>query len=341
MKTWINFLIYIMIFILIIFIFPAICTRDRKKRTIDNLNNIEKIENKVNIVEKSKHDYSMYGKIKLLHKKSGQIAELAIDEYLYGVVSAEIPVNYEFEAVKAQAVAARTYTIYQILNKNEKHGEADICDDSACCQAWISKDDRMKKWNENQRDNNWKKIVEAVNSTAGQIITYDKQGINAFFHSNSGGKTEIASNVWIGGKNFPYLQSVETSGEEGYTQYNSKVIISKNDLIEKIKKEYKEIQIDFNKDDNIKILNYTDSGRVKTVRFGNTEISGTEVRSMFGLKSTNFSIKIDNDNVIFSVIGYGHGVGMSQTGADSLAKQGKNYVEILKHFYTGVEITTI
>ena len=131
--------------------------------------------------------------------------------------------------------------------------------------------------------------------------------------------------------------TISTKG--GFTRTREKHCYKR--VLSNPKKEYKEIQIDFNKDDNIKILNYTDSGRVKTVRFGNTEISGTEVRSMFGLKSTNFSIKIDNDNVIFSVIGYGHGVGMSQTGADSLAKQGKNYVEILKHFYTGVEITTI
>lgn len=332
MKMLIKRILYILIFILIIFILPAICTKKIKNKE----------ENKENeIIELKKHDYSKYGTIKLLHKKSGQIEEISIDEYLYGVVSAEMPANYEEEALKAQAVAARTYTIYQISNNNGKHKNADICDDSTCCQAWISKENRMNRWSEEERENNWNKIVKAVNSTAGKIITYNNEAINAFFHSNSGGKTEIPSNVWIGGKDFPYLRSVETSGEDGYSQYSSEVKISKADLLEKLKKEYSDIQINFDENESIKILEYTQSGRVKTVKFGNTEIAGTKVRSVIGLKSTNFSIKIDGDNVIFSVTGYGHGVGMSQTGADSMAKKGKTYEEILKHFYNGVEITTI
>lgn len=332
MKSLIKCILYILIFILIIFVLPAVCTKKIKNKE----------EHKDNeIIESQKHDYSKYGTIKLLHKESGQIEEISIDEYLYGVVSAEMPANYEEEALKAQAVAARTYTIYQILNNNGKHKNSDICDDSTCCQAWISKDNRMKRWSEEERENNWNKIVKAVNSTAGKIITYNNEAINAFFHSNSGGKTEIPSNVWIGGKDFPYLKSVETSGENAYTQYSSEVKISKIDLLEKLKKGYSDIQIDFNENESIKILEYTQSGRVKTVKFGNTEIAGTKARSIIGLKSTNFSIKIDGDDVVFLVKGYGHGVGMSQTGADSMAKQGKNHEEILKHFYTGVEITTI
>lgn len=333
-----KYIIYIMIFVLIIFVLPAICT----KKAAGKVQKEDKAEqNKESKEEVEKHDYSKYGTIKLLHKDSGQIEEIQIDEYLYGVVSAEMPANYEKEALKAQAVAARTYTIYQISNNNGKHGEADICDDSTCCQAWISKENRMQKWSEEDRENNWNKIVSAVDSTAGQIITYNNEAINAFFHSNSGGKTELASNVWNGGKDLPYLQSVETSGEEGYKQYNSEVIISKKDLLEKLKQEYPDIQLNYEESESIKILDYTQSGRVKTVKFGNTEIAGTKVRSILGLKSTNFSVKLDGENVIFSVIGYGHGVGMSQTGADSMAKAGNSYEEILKHFYTGVKITTI
>ena len=339
MKTLNKYLIYIFLFILIVIVFPAICTKRRNIKAEEHKDTLN--QDSKNIVEGISYDYSKYGRVKLLHKKNGQIEEIAIDEYLYGVVSAEMPANYELEALKAQAVAARTYTVYQISNNKGKHDDADMCDDYTCCQAWISKDDRMKKWNENKRENNWNKIVKAVNSTAGKIITYKGEVINAFFHSNSGGKTEFASNVWSGGKDFPYLQSVETSGEDGYTQYNSEVIISKKDLLEKIRKEYKDIQINFNEKESIKILEYTESGRVKTVKIGNIEIAGTKVRSMLNLKSTNFSIKLDKDNIVFSVIGYGHGVGMSQTGADSMAKQGNNYEEILKHFYTGIEITTI
>lgn len=138
---------------------------------------------------------------------------MGLDEYLIGVVSAEMPVDYEIEALKAQAVVARTYTIYKMVTDKEKHSGADICDDAGCCQAWISKQERMERWDEENREKNWEKIVDAVKSTRGIIISYNNQPINAFFHSNSGGATEAPVNVW-GGSDYPYLQTVETSGEE-------------------------------------------------------------------------------------------------------------------------------
>ena len=325
-----KFIIYLLIFIFIIFVLPSIFTKK-------NADISEKA--KENISEISKHDYSQYGTIKLLHKKTGEIEEIPIDQYLYGTVSAEMPVKYELEALKAQAIASRTYTIYQIVHNN-KHGEADICDDSTCCQAWISKEDRLSKWDAGEAEDNWNKIVRAVNETAGKIATYNGEPINAFFHSSSGGTTEIVSNVW-GGSDLPYLKSVETAGETEYEQYSSEVSLSKEELLDKLKQTYSDISIDFEKKDCIKILEYTESGRVKTIKFGNKELAGTEVRKILGLKSTNFSFKIENDNVIFSVIGYGHGVGMSQTGADSMVKNGSTCEDIIKHFYTGVEITTI
>lgn len=207
-------------------------------------------------------------------------------------------------------------------------------------QAWISKEDRLAKWEEQSRESNWAKICEAVNSTKGKIITYNNEPINAFFHSNSGGITEIPVNVW-GGAGYPYLQSVETSGEEGYTQYFSEVTYTNEEILNKLKEKYEDIQINFDSDEDIKIIDYTESTRVKTVKFGNHNLSGVEVRGIFGLKSTNFEITKEGGNIKFSVKGYGHGVGMSQTGADSMAKQGKNCEEIVKHFYTGIEIKEV
>ena len=148
------------------------------------------------IKEYPKYEYSKYNTVKLLHTATSAIEELPLDEYLLGVVSAEMPVDFELEALKAQSVVARTYTMYKIANNNKKHGEADICDSSACCQAWISKENRFSRWEEHLREANWNKITEAVNSTVGQIITYKGEPINAFFHSNSGGTTEIPLNVW-------------------------------------------------------------------------------------------------------------------------------------------------
>mgnify|MGYP004732523163 CR=1 FL=1 len=339
-----KFLLYFCGFVIIFFIAPAICTATPKKveeiqnDTIPEVENTE--QNNTQASENANNSEENNKNIKLLHSETGEVETIKIDEYLYGVVSAEMPVSYENEALKAQAVVARTYTIYQIRNNSKKHENADICDNYACCQAWISKEDRITKWNSEEAESNWNKIVEAVNSTSGKIVTYNGEPINAFFHSNSGGTTESSVNIW-GGIDYPYLKSVETSGENGYKQYNSQVQISKQELLDKLKQKYADCEIDFSKPDCIKILEYTTSGRVKTIKFGNKEIAGTEARTILGLKSTNFTFSIEGENITFSVTGYGHGVGMSQTGADSMAKSGATYEEIIKHFYTGVEITEL
>ena len=351
-----KILTYFVGFIFICFILPAICTQTLN---LDNANTHSQVDSKG---EKNSsdaadgqgefqagkennsgetttnYDYREYNNIKVLHTQSGEVEELPLDEYLYGVVSAEMPASYEIEALKAQATVARTYTIYQIQNNGDKHQGANICDSYACCQAWIAKDERFSKWEESERESNWQKIVQAVNETTGKIITYENQPINAFFHSNSGGITESSVNIW-GGIEYPYLKSVETSGEDSYSQYSSEVSFGKEELIDKLKETHENIQIDWNEENSIQIQEYTESGRVRTIKFGNISIAGTEARTILGLKSTNFVISYQDDRIIFSVTGYGHGVGMSQTGADSLAKQGNAYGEIIKHFYTGVEIT--
>lgn len=332
-----KIILYILGFIFICFIIPIIFTNNKIKEVI----NPEENRPKENIeITSSTYDYKKYQTIKLLHTASGEIESIGLDEYLYGVVSAEMPASFEIEALKAQAVVARTYTIYKIRTESGKHEGADICDNSACCQAWISKENRFARWEESSREANWDKIVEAVNSTQGKIVTYNGEPINAFFHSNSGGKTETTANVW-GGTGYPYLQAVETAGENAYSQYSSEVTLTKQTFIDKIKEKHENFTIDFNAEDAIKILEYTDGNRVKKIKIGNLELSGVEVRTIIGLKSANFTVKVEGENIKFEVIGYGHGVGMSQTGADSMAKTGSNYEEIIKHFYTGVEITLI
>lgn len=190
-----KIVIIILIFILFCFSIPVIFTKGKVTKT-------------ANAEEVKAYEYEEYQTVKLLHVDTSKVEELAIDEYLYGVVSAEMPASYELEALKAQATVARTYTVYKIENGG-KHKNADICDKAQCCQAWISKEDRVAKWNEEQAEENWNKIVNAVDSTKGKIITYEGKPINAFFHSNSGGSTESVENVW-GGTNYPYLQTVAT-----------------------------------------------------------------------------------------------------------------------------------
>lgn len=325
-----KIILYILIFVLLCFSIPIMFTNNKSQ-------NVSKEITSNNEITPNTYDYKNYQTIKLLHSETNQIEEINLDEYLYGVVSAEMPANFELEALKAQAVVARTYTIYKIKNNSGKHEGADICDNAGCCQAWITKEDRLARWDENLRESNWNKIIEAVNSTQGKIITYQNEPINAFFHSNSGGMTETTVNVW-GGTGYPYLQAVATSGEDTYSQYHSEVTLTKQTFIDKIKQTHNNFEIDFTKEDCIKVLEYTDGNRIKKIKMGNLELSGVEVRTILGLKSANFKVSTENENIKFEVIGYGHGVGMSQTGADSMAKSGSNYEEIIKHFYTGVEV---
>ena len=294
-----NIFFYILGFIFLCFLIPIVFTKVPKRETA-SLTNIS--ENEVTEPETPKVT-TKYAKVKLLHSKSGEVEEMSMEEYLVGVVSAEMPANFELEALKAQAVVARTYTAYKMF-KGGKHDNANICDDSKCCQAWISKEDRFEKWNEADRENNWSKITTAVNETKGKIITYNGEPINAFFHSNSGGTTETVSNVW-GGTDYPYLQSVETSGEDGYTQYSSSVTLSKEELLQKMKESYPNITINWNEEQPIQITEYTESGRVKTIKIGDTNISGVEARTIFGLKSAKFNVDF-GETITFNVVGYGH-----------------------------------
>ena len=330
-----KYMMYLCIFLFICFAIPIFFTSSFDLKET-NHNDIQ-----VNsITVESTYDYKKYKTVKLLHKDSKKVEEMALDTYLYGVVSSEMPANFEKEALKAQAVVARTYTLYKIVHNSKKHENADICADSTCCQAWISKEDRLKKWKEEVKEEYWNKIVSCVNETQGKMITYEGKPINAFFHSNSGGATDSPINVW-GGSGYPYLQAVQTAGEDAYSQYASKVTITKKEFEEKIKKAHSNFKIDFKSKDCIEIKDYTEGNRVKTIKVGNLSLSGVEIRTLFNLKSANFKVTIQKENIVFEVTGYGHGVGMSQTGADSLAKQGKNYEEIIHHFYTGVEIKDI
>ena len=168
---------YLLIFIIVFFVIPVLCTRKTVNVSTEVEEMKEENQQESNIEENTKYDYTKYSKIKVYHTETGNIEEMPFDEYLYGVISAEMPVDYELEALKAQAIVSRTYILYQIINGGKKHGDADICDDAKCCQAWISKEDRLAKWEEGKRESNWNKIMQAVNETSGKIITYEGKPI--------------------------------------------------------------------------------------------------------------------------------------------------------------------
>ncbi len=239
-----KLLFYFFFIIILIFTMPIIFTNKFKTEEVVSEEVKEEVE--------EKFDYGQYSNIRLLHVDTGEVENMDLDTYLYGVVSSEMPANFELEALKAQSVVARTYTIYQIKNGGKHFPVADICDSSVCCQAWISKEDRLAKWEENLRDEYWNKIVKAVNETKGKFVLYHGEPINALFHSNSGGMTELSINVW--GGNFPYFQTVETSGEDAYTSYSSEVEISKDELIKRMLEKYSNFKINFKDEKCIEIL---------------------------------------------------------------------------------------
>jgi len=200
----------------------------------------------------------------------------------------------------------------------------------------------MKKWDEASASRYWDKIERAVEETRNFIITYNDNVANPVFHSNSGGKTENSEDVWEGAAE-PYLRSVFSQGEDDSSQYKTEVVLKIKDFCDTLKKQYPDIKLD-TKDilKNIHIVEYSEGGRVKTLRIGNIDIKGTEFRSMFGLKSTNLKIEASgNDSLKITTYGYGHGVGMSQWGANYMAKSGSRFDQIIKHYYQGVSIQTI
>lgn len=278
-----------------------------------------------------------YKSVKLYVKSLDKVVETDMSRYLKEVVAAEMPAEFETEALKAQATAARTYLVNRIKANNKEakkeHKGADICSDSTHCKAWISESERRQIWGEEKADEYWKKISDAVESTAGVLITYNEEPISAVFHSTSSGFTENAEDVW--GGNVPYLVSVQSEGEEQSPRYHSDLVIT----LDEFKKTASENidGVDWNKE-IVGNITRSEAGGIKTISVGGIEIKGTQFRTIFGLRSTNVQIVIDGENVSMSVTGFGHGVGMSQYGANYLASQGADYVDILKTYYTGVSV---
>lgn len=300
-----------------------------------NLNN--------NTVTRNSELYFPYdGKVKLYRREKGIVEEVDIEEYIKGVVASEMPANFHEEALKAQAVAARTYYMNKRMNpcKDAKSMGAEICD-STDCQVYMDKQERVSKWSKKDSEANWNKINEAVESTKGEVLTYDGAVLEyPQYFAVSSGKTEDAVDVFS--INVPYLKSTESSGEEIAPKYETTSTITVDDFISKIKSKYSDAEISKSNIKNcIEIESYTQGGSIKEIRVGNKNISGVELRKMLNLNSTNFSISYKGNNMVFLCKGYGHGVGMSQWGANAMAKNGAGYDEILKHYYAGVAIERI
>lgn len=278
--------------------------------------------------------------VKMYNHLTQQIQEIPMEEYLVGVVAAEMPASFPTEALKAQAVAARTYVMQRMVPggiSNNKHPGADVSSDPREGQAWISREEMKKRWGAVKSLEYYYKIKWAVESTEGQYITYNSQLIFPAFHSSCGGGTENAEEVWVAatpylkGVHCPYCADPEPVRETVY---------SIKEVEQKLKTNLTAMPVTAGtKTKPLAILKETGTGRPKEIRVGNKTYSATVLREMLGLRSTRIAWEIKEDKIIFITRGYGHGVGMCQYGAKGMAEQGKSHEEILKHYYNGIEIS--
>ncbi len=292
---------------------------------------LEEKENSSNIPKESKEsDAESFVNVLI----GNDVKKLSMQEYLYGVVAAEMPASFEDEALKAQAVAARTETVKKKNHESDDHKNADLCDNPSHCQAYYSENDLKEKYGEKWIQKDYLKIKSSVDVTSGIIATYNGEPITAVFHSTSSGMTENSKDVW--GGDMPYLISVKSEGEEESPRFTEEKPFSFSEFKNLILK-LKDVPFSNNPESWITNIQKNESGSVKTLNICGVEFKGTEIRTALSLRSTNFEISI-NDKIIFKTKGNGHGVGLSQYGANYMAKKGYTYEDILKKYYTGISV---
>lgn len=278
-------------------------------------------------IEKMEEEISESGvNITVRRAATGQYLTLPLEEYVACVVGSEMYGQFDMEALKAQAVAARTYGLARV---------GDLCD-TVHCQAFATEEELREKQGDEWMDKYWGKFLEAAVETEGQVVYYDGELASyLMFHSSSGGRTENSEEVFP--YMVPYLRSVKSPYEDDATHRQEVKTVTVDNFVRSIngmnRKTIKESDVQ-----KMEITARTTGGRVKTIQIGNNEFTGGEIRDLFGLASANFTYNIEDYHVIFTTTGFGHGVGMSQYGANGMAKKGYNYKQILKHYYTGIEI---
>lgn len=261
------------------------------------------------------------GKTVKLKLNSGSIIDISLEDYVVGVVSSEMPALFNSEALKAQAVAARTYAL-------KKNASGQILTATTADQVYRTNDELKSIWGSSY-DIYYNKVRNAVLATIGEVATYNGGYIDALYFSTSNGRTEDPIYVWK--YTAPYLKSVECKWDTGVSNFNATKTLSMAEISQKLDVSLTDIS-------QIKINSMTTGSRVNSITVSGKEFTGVQIRTLLGLRSADFSVSQNGDNIVFSTKGYGHGVGMSQYGANEMAKAGYSYKEILRYFYTGVTI---
>lgn len=267
--------------------------------------------------------------IRVKRESKNSIETVPFEEYIVGVVAAEMPVSFELEALKAQAVAARTYALKKMERNTEQ--EYDIID-TVANQVYYDNDELKTKWQDDYTEK-INKVKQAILATRGEYMVYDNEIIDAFFFSTSVGKTENSEEVFSA--KLPYLRSVESSWDEEVSPvFNDQATFSLDEF-------YSLLGINYNDKVTVEITKTTSTGRIKELKINDKKMTGSDVYQKLGLRSTFFTISQNNKQITVNTKGYGHGVGMSQYGANGMAKNGYDYQKILKHYYQGIEIKKI
>lgn len=278
----------------------------------------------------------------VLDSETGQINEISVRDYVIGAVAAEMPASFEPEALKAQAVAAHTYAERQRNIQHESPdstlGTADFSDDPNKYQSFFTNEQIRRYFGDNYRTH-YEKISAAVDDVLDYILVYDNEPIIAAFHSMSSGTTESAENAW--GTAVDYLISVDSSSDISAPRYTDEVKITESFLKSRLEKVFEGVDLGDDPHDWIKIVDISDSGTVLTAEVGDITVTGAEIRDAFGLRSADFEISFDDSDAVFTTHGFGHGVGMSQYGANSMALDGKSWKQILAHYYPNANIVSI
>jgi len=274
----------------------------------------------------------------LLH--NGEVLTLSLADYLPGVLAGEMPLAFADDALRAQAVAARTFALFRQRQGSPNHPEADVCDDPSCCQVWLDETALRERWGESA-GTDLERVRAAVSATDGQYLTYDGEAILACFHASSAGYTENCAVLW--GRPLPYLVSVESPETAAdVPDFVSTVEVAPEEFREVILSAYPQAAItETTPPDWLGTRSLDTSGRVAGVRVGGVSIPGVKMRSLFSLRSANFTLEWTGHSFLFTVTGSGHGAGMSQYGANVMAQNHSTWQEILAHYYPGTELSAL
>lgn len=275
--------------------------------------------------------------VKVYNKTLDTVMDMNLHDYTICAVAGEMPATFELEALKAQAVAARTYTLSHLKSGLGHNNAAHVCTYYGCCQAYVSIDQMKKNWGTNFEEK-YDKIKKAVEETDGLVMLYNNCPITVFYFSTSNGYTDACQDVFT--KNLPYYKCVESPGEETAPNFYSFVKVGYNEMLYTLSTK---LSVNITKEEliNSTSISRTAGGRVAKINFNGQTVKGTQIRTSFGLRSADFYLSFNDDFVLIEVYGNGHGVGMSQLGANYMAQNSKTFKEILLHYYINVSIETI